>query len=98
MTPITQLEGILTTLVQLCTMLMEFFGVSILVSTAIKCFLRWLKKDQEIRLTLASRWNSILAARCCVQLSYAYGLVWDTWRHYCFAWSIDILDPLGNKK
>lgn len=53
MTPITQLEGILTTLVQLCTMLMEFFGVSILVSTAIKCFLRWLKKDQEIRLTLA---------------------------------------------
>ena len=53
MTPITQLEGILTTVVQLCTMLMEFFGVSILVSTAIKCFLRWLKKDQEIRLTLA---------------------------------------------
>lgn len=53
MTPITQLEGILTTVVQLCTMLMEFFGVSILVCTAIKCFLRWLKKDRKIRLTLA---------------------------------------------
>ena len=46
-------EALLHELVQVCTLLMELFGVCVLVSTAVRCFYRWLKKDGGIRLTLA---------------------------------------------
>jgi len=39
--------------VELCTIIMELFGVIILVFTAIKSFIEWLKKDENIRLHLA---------------------------------------------
>ena len=50
---IMEMEEILYQIVSVCTMLMELFGIFVLVSTAIKCFYRWLKKDDGIRLTLA---------------------------------------------
>ena len=50
---IMEIEEILYQIVSVCTMLMELFGIFVLVSTAIKCFYRWLKKDDGIRLTLA---------------------------------------------
>ena len=50
---IMETEEILYQIVSVCTMLMELFGIFVLVSTAIKCFYRWLKKDDGIRLTLA---------------------------------------------
>ncbi len=39
--------------VELCTIIMEMFGVLILVYSAIKCFIGWIKKDNNIRLALA---------------------------------------------
>ncbi|MBQ9614069.1 MAG: DUF1622 domain-containing protein [Lachnospiraceae bacterium] len=50
---ITTLESGIYEVVELCTMLMELFGLAVLVSTAIRCFIRWLKHDDTIRLTLA---------------------------------------------
>lgn len=39
--------------VEICTFLMEFFGIIVLVFTAIKCFVGWIKHDSSIRLNLA---------------------------------------------
>lgn len=47
------MEDLLYEAATLCTTLMEFFGICVLVFTAVKCFIRWLKRDTEIRLTLA---------------------------------------------
>lgn len=44
----------LINIVELCTILLELFGIAVLVYTAIKCFLRWMKKEnRNLRLTLA---------------------------------------------
>ena len=50
---ITLLESILTNIVEVCTIILELFGVAILVSTAEKCFWYWIKHDSKIRLELA---------------------------------------------
>ena len=50
---IEEAEVLLYELVQICTMLMEFIGICVLVSTAGRCFYRWLKKDGQVRLILA---------------------------------------------
>ncbi len=50
---ITQMEDILTHIVLICTVLMELFGVCVLVSTAVRCFAHWLRKDKQCRLELA---------------------------------------------
>ena len=47
------LESITYFLVELCTILLELFGVIILVFTALKCFLEWLRHDTTVRLDLA---------------------------------------------
>ncbi len=46
-------ESILFYIVQVCTMLMEFFGVCILVYTAVRCFIHWVRHREGIRLKLA---------------------------------------------
>ena len=46
-------ESILFYIVQVCTMLMEFFGVCVLVYTAVRCFIHWVKHREGIRLKLA---------------------------------------------
>ncbi|MBR3811568.1 MAG: DUF1622 domain-containing protein [Agathobacter sp.] len=44
----------LINIVELCTILLELFGIAVLVYTAIKCFLRWMKKEnRNLRLALA---------------------------------------------
>lgn len=50
---ITILESILTNIVEVCTIILELFGVAILVFTAVKCFWYWMKRDSKIRLELA---------------------------------------------
>ena len=50
---INELEELLYQLVQVCTMLMELFGISVLVFNAVRCFILWIKREKEIRLTLA---------------------------------------------
>ena len=47
------LENYLYDVVQICTMLMEFFGVCVLVYTALKCFILWMKRNEHVRLALA---------------------------------------------
>lgn len=46
-------ETILRYFVEFSTLLLEFFGICILVFTALKCFIFWIKKDESIRLRLA---------------------------------------------
>jgi uncharacterized membrane protein len=46
-------ETLLKYIVEFSTFLLELFGVCILVYTAIKSFIFWLKKDDSIRLELA---------------------------------------------
>ena len=46
-------EALLYQLVQVCTMLMELFGICVLVSTAVRCFARWIRRGSGIRLMLA---------------------------------------------
>lgn len=50
---ISSMESALTSLVEFFTIIMELFGVAILAYTAIKCFIRWIRRDENIRLDLA---------------------------------------------
>ena len=52
-TAINTLEQSLTYIVEICTVILELFGIVILVWTAIKCFWYWIKHDTKIRLDLA---------------------------------------------
>lgn len=51
---IENMDLVLTYIVEICTILLELFGIAVLVYTAIKCFIKWIKKDnRHLRLTLA---------------------------------------------
>lgn len=39
--------------VEICTILLELFGIAVLVHTAIKCFIQWLRRSTSLRLELA---------------------------------------------
>lgn len=47
------MEQFLSYAVEICTIILETFGVLILIFTAVKCFLQWMKHDSKIRLDLA---------------------------------------------
>ena len=46
-------ELLLMYIVELCTILLELFGIVVLVYTAVKCFFRWIRHDANLRLDLA---------------------------------------------
>lgn len=51
---VENMELILTYIVEICTILLEMFGIAILVFTAIKSFIHWVKRtDSNLRLDLA---------------------------------------------
>lgn len=51
---IAVLDEVLYDVVQVCTVVMELFGVSVLVYSAVKSFFHWIKRDgSNIRLDLA---------------------------------------------
>ncbi len=50
---IDNVELLLTYVVELCTILLELFGVIVLVYTAIKCFIQWIHHESRLRLNLA---------------------------------------------
>ena len=51
---IEHMDQILTYIVEICTTCLEFAGIIVLVSSAVVCFVRWLKRDRDdIRLDLA---------------------------------------------
>ena len=85
------LEMLLTNIVEICTILLELFGVAILVFTAIKSFWYWIKQDARIRLDLAQG----------IALSYCHctrvGGTWYTWCGYLAARYSDFPDSLGNQ-
>jgi uncharacterized membrane protein len=48
------METVLVYIVEICTIILEMFGIAVLVFTAVKCFLSWIKKDaSHLRLNLA---------------------------------------------
>ena len=47
------IESLLTYIVEVCTILLELFGVIVLVFTAIKSFILWIRHDSKLRLELA---------------------------------------------
>ncbi len=47
------IELFLMYVVEICTVLLELFGVAVLVFTAIKCFIQWIKHAANLRLDLA---------------------------------------------
>ena len=50
---ISSMNLILTDVVEICTMLMEFAGICVLVSTAVRSFFNWIRRsDRNIRLDL----------------------------------------------
>jgi uncharacterized membrane protein len=51
---IANLENVLYYIVSICTIILELFGISILIYTAVKCYYLWfVKKDEHVRLALA---------------------------------------------
>ena len=50
---IENMDMVLTYIVEICTILMELFGIAVLVYTAIKCFIQWIRHDSNLRLDLA---------------------------------------------
>ncbi len=51
---IENMELILVYIVEICTIALEMFGIAVLVFTAVKCFIQWLKRDHHrLRLDLA---------------------------------------------
>ena len=47
------IELILNDVVELSVVVLELFGVCVLVSTGVRCFVRWLRHDEHMRLELA---------------------------------------------
>lgn len=51
---IALMETLLLYTVEICTVILELFGVCVLLYTAVRCFMKWVKNDHsEVRLTLA---------------------------------------------
>lgn len=50
---LSNMELCLMYIVEICTILLEFFGVVVLISTALKSFIRWFRRDTKLRLYLA---------------------------------------------
>ena len=51
---LTELETYMYNIVEVCTSLLEFFGIVVLVTSAVRSFVRWARRDRNnIRLDLA---------------------------------------------
>ena len=51
---LTELETYMYNIVEVCTSLLEFFGIVVLVTSAVRSFVRWARRDRKnIRLDLA---------------------------------------------
>ena len=50
---LNNIELLLTYIVEFCTVLLELFGIIVLITTAIKCFIRWFRHEPGLRLDLA---------------------------------------------
>lgn len=46
-------HSFLTDIVSICTLLLEMAGICVLMTTSIKCFIKWIQKKNHIQLDLA---------------------------------------------
>ena len=42
------LDWLLENLVQICTVVLELFGIIVLVSTAVSCFVQWIRNKRQL--------------------------------------------------
>lgn len=47
------IESLLLNIVEICTILLDLFGIIILVHTAVKSFVQWIRHNSQLRLNLA---------------------------------------------
>lgn len=50
---VRDMELVLDYVVEISTIVLEMFGIIVLVYTAVRCFLQWLRREDGIRLNLA---------------------------------------------
>lgn len=50
---LSNIELFLTYIIEICTVFLESFGIIVLVYTAFKCFIQWLRHTSTLRLDLA---------------------------------------------
>ena len=50
---LNNIEQIISNITEIATLLLEFFGVIVLVHTAVKSFIQWIRHDSKLRLDLA---------------------------------------------
>lgn len=99
------LDWLLENLVQICTVMLELFGIIVLVSTAVSCFVQWIRnKRQLIRLNLAQGIALALEfkhgrLRCSGQLWYGSGRNLEFWEPFhCPSGNAYIFDSLGDQE
>lgn len=44
---------VLTNVVSICTFMLEMAGIIVLITTSVKCFIKWLQKKNHVQLDLA---------------------------------------------
>lgn len=47
------IENYVSFFVEICTLFLELLGILVLVCTAVKCFVQWIRQDSNLRLDLA---------------------------------------------
>lgn len=94
------LDWLLENLVQICTVMLELFGIIVLVSTAVSCFVQWIRnKRQLIRLNLAQ--GIALALEFKMGGEVLRTVVVRTWNfgsHHCPSGNAYIFDSLGDQE
>ena len=95
------LDWLLENLVQICTVVLELFGIIVLVSTAVSCFVQWIRnKRQLIRLNLAQGIALALEFKMGGQDGCGTGMVgtWNFGSHHCPSGNAYIFDSLGDQE
>lgn len=98
------LDWLLENLVQICTVLLELFGIIVLVSTAVSCFVQWIRnKRQLIRLNLAQGIALALEFKMggeVLRTVVVPGMVgtWNFGSHHCPSGNAYIFDSLGDQE
>ncbi|MGN1023104.1 MAG: hypothetical protein ACI4OJ_06395 [Lachnospiraceae bacterium] len=81
---ISFLDLFLEDVVAVFTVILELFGIIVLVCVAFRCFVQWVRRDPvNIRLNLAQgiawHWNSRWAVRCFAPWWSGSGQSWEFW-------------------
>ena len=92
------LDWLLENLVQICTVVLELFGIIVLVSTAVSCFVQWIRnKRQLIRLNLAQGIALALEFKMGGEVLRTVG-TWNFGSHHCPSGNAYIFDSLGDQE